>query len=210
MFELKIFSMIEWRGLYVALAVALLVTGCRAQTKVVVPTKINTPTPNAVKADSKIKFTSVYTKLDSKTCKPIGKSSGEEEEVPYLCDGYGGYKVFVSTHGVATRIYIGREIPTDTRADSWDVSTLPSFIANGATAGQTIEWRLADGEPFACIVRAEYDKSIINPDEKGAANELVVQNLKGFAPISVTIDASQNKRANEDARCAADTGYGKP
>lgn len=71
-------------------------------------------------------------------------------------------------------------------SNAWDASDLPSFIANSAGSGQTIEWRLADGEPFACIVRAEYDKSIINPDDKGVANELVIKNLKGFAPILLT------------------------
>lgn len=214
MFELKQFSKMNWRALYVALAIVLLITGCQAQTKVAVPTKDNSavaaPTSLAVKPDSKIKFTSVYSKIDSKTCKPIGKPSSEEEEVPYLCKGYKDYKVFVSTHGAATRIYIGREIPIETNTDSWDASSLPSFIANSAPEGQTIEWRLADGEPFACIVRAEYDKSVINPDETGMADELVVQNLKGFAPINVSIDASKNKRANDDARAAADAAYGKP
>jgi len=40
-------------------------------------------------------------------------------------------------------------------------------------------------------------------------NNLVVRNLKGFAPINFSIDARKNKRANAEAR-RADAGYGKP
>lgn len=173
------------------------------------PTVIIEATPiNAPEANSqKVKFTSVYTKLDSKSCRPVSKPEGEEDEVPDICDGYKNYKIFVSHHGTATRIYIGTEITKD--ADAWDASTLPEFIANGAGDGQTIEWRLADGEPFACIVRAEYDKQIINPDESGMANELIVKNLKGFAPINEAVDAKKNSRANDEARRLADAAFRK-
>ena len=193
---------------------AFLISGCKGRPNAaVIPTNslatVTATPPVSANTDSKkVKFTSVFTKLDSKTCKPIRKAESDEEEVPDICDGYKDYKIFVSHHGTATRIYIGREITAD--ADAWDASTFPMFIANGAGDGQTIEWRLADGEPFACIVRAEYDKQIINPDEKGAANEFVVKNLKGFAPIDIVIDAKKSSRANDEARGRADAGYGKP
>ncbi len=198
-----------------ALCIASSAYSCKAKPNVTALPANGSPTPiveatptNSPPTDAKkIKFTSVYTKLDSKSCRPVSKPASDEDEVPDICDGYKNYKIFVSHHGTATHIYIGTEITKD--ADAWDASTLPEFIANGAGDGQTIEWRLADGEPFACIVRAEYDKQIINPDETGAANELVVKNLKGFAPIDIVIDAKKSNRANDEARQRADAAFRK-
>ncbi|MEP6850522.1 MAG: hypothetical protein ABI999_16815, partial [Acidobacteriota bacterium] len=76
-------------------------------------------------------------------------------------------------------------------------------------SGQVIEWRLADGEPFACIVRAEYDLSIVDPEKTGRANELVVRNLKGFAPIEIAVDAIKTADANNAARNRADALFRK-
>lgn len=156
------------------------------------------------KTTSKIKFSSVYTKLNSKTCKPTYKPESDADEPPEICTGYRGYKIYIQMHGIS-RFWVGREISKD--LDSWNMSELSSFLFSGGEP--VIEWRLADGEPFACIVRAVYDKQIFDADEKGIANNLIVQNLKGFAPISVSIDATKNKSANEEARRAADAGYEK-
>jgi hypothetical protein len=211
MFEIKRLLPVNFRVLNLAVIVALLVISCQAQQKTKVSPPNNqplaTPSPFPVSHASEFKFSSAYTRLDSKTCKPLGDPKSTQDDVPYICTGYGGYKIFVSTHGVATRIYIGREITEN--ADSWDASTLPSFIANNATAGQVIEWRLANRVPFACIVRAQYDRQIFEPGKKGEENSLVVKSLKGFAPIEVLIDAQKNKRANEEARRAADAGFRK-
>jgi hypothetical protein len=213
MFETKKMFAKNLRGFFGIFTITLLIIGCHAKPpQNTVKTRSNS---NVVETKnqpddkvSKIKFSSVYTKLDSKTCKPFSKPASDEDEVSELCEGYKDYKVFINHHGTATQIYIGTGITAD--SDSWNDSDLPSFVANSAGNGQTIEWRLADGEPFACIVRAEYDKSIINPDEKGFANELVVKSLKGFTPISITIDAQKNKRANEEAQRRADAAYIKP
>lgn len=208
MFDIKRILQVNLSSIYFVFAFSFLTIGCQAQSKVeVVPTNnsaIVEPTPIQIKPTSKIKFTSVYTKLDSKTCKSKWKPESDEDEVPYFCDGYKDYKIYINTHGISN-FYIGREISEN--MELWTSLKLPSFLFSGFS--QTIEWRLADGEPFACIVRAEYDKQIFNLDEKGWANELGVQNLKGFAPISVSIDASKNKRANEEARERADAGYRK-
>ena len=196
---------------YILVVAVLLTISCQAQTKsnVVVPTNnpaAAKPTPMPAKSNSKIKFSSVYTKLNLKNCREISKPASEEDEVPYICDGYKDYKIFINTHGLA-HFFVGREISA-TDPQSWANLELPTFQFN-AGFDQTIEWRLADGEPFACIVRVEYDKQTINPDEKGIVNQLVVQNLRGFAPISETIDARKNKRANGESRRRADAGYGK-
>lgn len=195
-------------GIYLVLLIVSLISNCQAQSKMdVVPTHgppISEATPNQTTTVSKIKFSSVYTKLDSKTCKPLWKPEKEQDEPPEICEGYKGYRIYIQMHGIST-FYVGREISED--LDSWDRSALPTFLFSGGEP--TIEWRLANGEPFACIVRAEYDKRLFNPDEGGMANNLIVQNLRGFATISVSIDARKNKRANDEARERADAAYRK-
>lgn len=194
-------------SIYIISAVALLTISCQAQSKVaVVPTSNSAtvePAPDLVKPNSKIKFTSVYTKLDSKTCKPERKPENDMDEPSEFCTGYKGYKIYIQMHGIS-RFWVGREILKND--DSWRNLELPSFLLSGGEP--ILEWRLANGEPFALIVRAQYDKQLFN-DEKGWVNELGVQNLRGFAPINVSIDATKNKRANKDARAAADAGYRK-
>ncbi|MEP6851010.1 MAG: hypothetical protein ABI999_19295, partial [Acidobacteriota bacterium] len=134
------------------LALAVLSPGCQVQGANERPSIKAEPSSQlvpVVTSSPKPKFSSEYTKLDAKTCKPIRKMANQDDEVPDICTGFKDYKVFVSHHGTATRISIGRKITADPNA--WDASTVPQFVANGAGSGQVIEWRLADGEPFACI-----------------------------------------------------------
>ena len=222
MFEVKKILVRKLHSFCVVMAMVVFIVSCQAKSDLTISNNdsikilndVSTVNVNnssqvndspQIKVDSKVKFSSVYTKLDAKSCQPISKSKNEDEEIPDICRGYQGYKVFVSHHGVVTKIYIGREIGKD--VENWDASTLPSFVANNAGNGQIIEWRLANGKPFACIVRAQYDKQLINPDENGMLNELVVKNLKGFAKIDETIDAAKNSRANIEARNRADRAY---
>lgn len=73
----------------------------------------------------------------------------------------------------------------------------------------TVEWRLANGKPFACIVRVRYDLKTVNPNEEGRANEIFVRNLRGFAPINFKVDTYYNYDAADEAKIRADAGYGK-
>ncbi|HQZ98462.1 MAG TPA: hypothetical protein PLP21_19265 [Pyrinomonadaceae bacterium] len=148
-----------------------------------------------------VSFTSAFTNLGPSTCKPVG----EGEEPPEICEGYAGYKVFVSYHGAVTRIYVGKEINDD--LDSWLPSDFPSFIANQAGTGQTIEWRLANGVPFACIVREQIERGIAEPAAKGTTNVLVVKSLRGFSAFESRIDATKSLVANASAQRSADSSF---
>lgn len=205
----KLISPPNMRAVCLLLALVLLTVNCRAQSKAAIAPNANQaavkPTPAPIQPNSKVKFSSVYTKLDFKTCQPIAKAENSEDEVPLICEGYKNYKIFLGEHGANPPMYVGREISA--KMDSWNPADFPAI--NGAGTEPTVEWRLADGEPFAFIVRVRYDRAILDPDAKGKVNELAVRNLKGFAPISVSIDATKNKRANEAARRAADAAYGK-
>ena len=75
---------------------------------------------------------------------------------------------------------------------------------------KTAEWRLADGKPFALIIRMyEYGgNDQCSTAGKITGESLVVKGLKGFEHIDETVKAGPN--ANLKARELADKGYLKP
>lgn len=189
------------------LSATLFVGGCNAQSNTQgTKAERSTPPTTSPQPTRQIEFSSVYTQLDDTTCSAV-KNVIDKDEAPLICHGYGDYMIFVEEHGVFPRFYIGREISE--KLDDWSASDFPSFAQNSTGWNMVIEWRLADGEPFACIVRSKIDRSLINPDEKGLTDKFVVKNLKGFGPIEITIDASDTKNANIAARNAADSGFRK-
>jgi hypothetical protein len=76
---------------------------------------------------------------------------------------------------------------------------------------KTVEWRLADGKPFAVIMRVyEYaGDDMCSNGGKIKGESLMVQGLKGFEHIEESVDA-KTPNANVKAREIADQGYAKP
>jgi hypothetical protein len=75
---------------------------------------------------------------------------------------------------------------------------------------KTVEWRLADGKPFAVIIRMyDYGDDLCQGDNKVKGESLVVRGLKGFEQIEGAVDA-RTTNANAKARELADKGYAKP
>jgi hypothetical protein len=74
---------------------------------------------------------------------------------------------------------------------------------------KTIEWRLANGKPFAVIMRVyEYaGNDLCATNGKVTKESLVVKGLKGFE-IEETVDA-KTPNANLKAREVADKAYAK-
>jgi len=73
-----------------------------------------------------------------------------------------------------------------------------------------IEWRLANGKPFAVIFRIDKSKShqpedIWSPENK-SGESLVIKGLKGFEHIDFEVDA-KTPQANVKAREMADSAY---
>ena len=72
-----------------------------------------------------------------------------------------------------------------------------------------VEWRMADGKPFAVIMRVnKYDgvQDDTHYNGKKIGEELIVKGLKGFDQIDFTVDA-KTPNANQKARDLADQGY---
>jgi hypothetical protein len=152
-----------------------------------------------------VKFSSVYTNLD-RDCRTIRGTDGQDDASD--CRGIGGYRVYIYSAAAAMFITVrtarGDE-PVSIVTQDFD------FDQNKVK----VEWRLANGKPFAVIMRvARY----ADPTEEGTyfgkkiGEDLVVSGLKGFDEINFKIDA-RAPNANALARQAADKAYfqhGKP
>lgn len=145
------------------------------------------------------KFSSVYTGLN-KNCKTI--KGGEGQDDAYSCSGIGGYRIHIWFS--ATTQQIAAKAPKSEDMISLATESL-SFNANKAK----VEWRTANGKPFAIIMRVN---KYAEPDDahpyfgKKIGEELVVKGLQGFEKIDFKVDAKK-PNANVEARKLADNAY---
>lgn len=154
-----------------------------------------------ISAQKTTKFTSVYTNLDGKTCRFYDGKDGQDGLT--LCKGPGKYQVRI--YSSATMTHIVAELKgTD------DSYSLASVSLDFNQSKSNVEWRLANGLPFAAIFRAP---TYGEPNEFGGpgkktGEQLVVVGLKGHDDIEATIDA-KTPNANVKAREAADSKFWK-
>lgn len=128
------------------------------------------------------KFTSVYTDLE-KQCKNAFKEVGEGQDMPLVCKGYGGYKISIGYSAMYSHL----------AAETLNgKNVIPLATAEGSNYGKKVEWRLANGKPFAVIVRAN--------------DKLYVKGLRGYEKIDYDVDA-KTPNANQQARDLADKAY---
>jgi len=89
---------------------------------------------------------------------------------------------------------------------SWAVPCLRSRrVIRDDKADRILEWRLADGKPFAVILRYSTWEKKDQPRETGEF--LAVKGLFGFQSINADIDVHKEPKANAVARERADNGY---
>ena len=148
-------------------------------------------------------FSSSYTSLtkcgSGMTKKEEREAEKNGQDIPTRCKGYGGYDVYIYYSACASHFSLtkGEEnISLGSQAIDWKQ--------------KTVEWRMADGKPFAVIMR-DYEYEGDDPcSSKGKikSESLMVQGLKGFEHISESVDA-RTSNANLKARELADTGYAK-
>jgi hypothetical protein len=159
------------------------------------------------------KFTSVYTDLNRDCKSALTKKEEKEAEargsdIPERCKGYGGYYVDVGYSAAASYLSISKR-GTD---DSILLGTFPlNYIDD---KGRKLEWRMADGKPFAVIYRvsiysdeATSSTEMFDPKYK-TGESLLIKGLKGYEYIDETVDA-KTPDANARAREIADAKYRK-
>ena len=154
----------------------------------------------AQKTATATKFSSRYTNLD-KDCKTTPGENGSDGSSD--CRGVGGYRIFIWYSAAAEMI--AAELPGEENhimLDTHDIFSDYSKIK--------LEWRMADGKPFAVIMRVfKYGDEKKNENDywgKKIGEELKVIGLKGFEDIDFTVDA-KTPNANLKARELADDAY---
>ena len=160
------------------------------------------PTVGAV-APSATRFSSQYTALTKCGSGMTRKEEREAEkngsDIPTRCKGYGGYDVYISYAACASMFDLekGEErIQLGMQPVNW--------------TQKTVEWRLANGKPFAVIMRV-YDyagSDICASDGKITGSSLIVRGLKGY-DIDETVDSKSTPNPNAKARELADQAYAK-
>lgn len=143
-------------------------------------------------------FTSVYTSLAT-TCRSFDGSDGSDGYS--ICRGPGGYQVRIYYSAAATHFSAERK----GAESSFPIATASYGFDWNKTK---LEWRLANGKPFAVIIRIPKYAEPADGEYYGKVigQELVVAGLAGFESLSTAIDA-RTAGANALAREAADSAY---
>ncbi len=153
----------------------------------------------AASAQRKPKFTSTYTSLGV-GCKVLKGGDGQDDAK--LCKGPGGYQVRVYASAEATFINAEKK-GTD------ESSPIVNVGLDFNESKVKLEWRLANGKPFAVIIRVPiYDGRTDDKPGMGKVigEELSVSGIGQYEFISESIDV-KTRNANIKARAAADKGY---
>lgn len=167
----------------------------------------NVASPQATKgAGSGPKFESAYTDLAT-DCKaaPSEGEVVEGQDIPQRCKGYGGYSASVGYSAFLT--FVGVE------TEDGETSIALGPGKGVELPGAKLEWRLADGKPFAVILRYSFYKEDSRAgespfrDSNKIGEALIVKGLKGYEQrINFEVDA-KTPNANEKAREMADSAY---
>ena len=143
-----------------------------------------------------VKFSSVYTNLKTQ-CKDKFKSVGAGQDMPFVCKGYGGYKLNVD-FSAAYESYSVENAKTT-------IELFHHFI--GRVPAKQVEWRMANGKPFAVIIRINKYKdesadAAMNP--KKIAEVFIIKGLAGYKHINLAVNA-KSPNAILKARKLADS-----
>jgi len=152
------------------------------------------------------KFSSLYTDLKTECRAAFKQKRGAEngQDMPLKCKGFGGYEVRIDYSATSSNL---RVQPVGDQSDQ-SISLGMQPIDYDQT--RKMEWRLANGKPFAVIYRViksktEQPEEMWRPENK-AGEFLLVKGLKGFEQIDLELDA-KTANANVKAREMADAAY---
>ena len=145
-------------------------------------------------------FSSSYTSTAPKDCRTIGKP--RDVSTKQVCPGKSGLVVLISEDDLRQTVSVGPNhvaAAKEPAAETW-------FAPFNSTAN-TVEWRAADGRPFAIIQRWLIADNN-DPDKTGNPTSKPMLAVTRLPPGPVChvayIDGQANRNANELARQAAD------
>jgi hypothetical protein len=152
------------------------------------------------------KFSSAYTDLKTQ-CKSIAEGEAQGDDMPLRCKGFGGYEIRIDFSAASSHLRL--QPLGDKTEDSIELAEQPLNY----DAKRKVEWRLADGKPFAVIFRVDKSKEGVDPSEmwrpeNKTGESLHVKGLKGYEQVDFEVDA-KTPNANVKARELADNAYMK-
>jgi len=155
------------------------------------------------------RFSSQYTDLKTGCREAIKLKKGEEfnGDMPLKCRGYGGYEIDVGYSAMSSQFSI-KHLASDEDVVVSSMQPLDYDLK------RKVEWRFANGKPFAVIFRIDVTKGSsadgidMWSKENKTGEALVVKGLKGFEHIDFEVDA-KTPNANAKAREMADAAYAK-
>jgi hypothetical protein len=151
-------------------------------------------------------FSSHYTNIQ-KECKDAetGKYDAGARDILGTCPAFHDYQATINWSAANGCLFIQRLGPPRDQDDT----ALPAIACDrgAAITERMLEWRSANGQPFAVIVRhSDWDERD-SAHPKNVGQRLVVRGLTGFESINTSVDTRKEPRANEIARARADDGY---
>jgi hypothetical protein len=153
------------------------------------------------------KFSSAYTDL-ARDCINALKTVGEGQDMPLKCKGYGNYYVYIYYSALASHIGI-----KTVKGDDF-IYLSPEKLDFSDKKDNKLEWRLANGKPFAVILKvARYNDAVQesgeNPyeDKYKIGDVVLVKGLKGYGTIDFQVDPGSAPEAMRQARERADSAY---
>ena len=123
--------------------------------------------------NSSTKFTSIYTDL-KKDCRDKFSDADDEHDMPVICKGPGGYRIDVEFSACCEHMQV------ENRKDFLLLFPQQRF---STFTKRKMEWRLANGKPFAIIYRIDKYKGDISYLPEKIGEVLIVKGLQGFANI---------------------------
>lgn len=144
-----------------------------------------------------VKFSSSYTDLKAHCAE---QESQEGSHVSYFCKGPGNYQIHY--FDTATTLEFSAET-----LDREKNTRLASQSLTYPNENSKIEWRLANGKPFAVIMPVfehKRENGLIKYPAEITSEKIVVKGLEGFKRIDYLLEG---KGANARARILADNDY---
>jgi hypothetical protein len=145
---------------------------------------------------------SSYTSTAPKHCRVTSAGNGVDDSTVRICPGKAGYVVLISEDDLRETVSVGRNrrgAAREPAAQTW-------FGPFNSTT-DTVEWRAANGKPFAIIQRWHIADNI-DQDKDGRPIAKPMLAVTRLAPGPVChvayVDVQANPNANELARKAAD------
>jgi hypothetical protein len=147
-------------------------------------------------------FSSFYTSTAPKDCRVVSAQTGVDDSTIRTCPGKAGLVVVISEDDLRETVSVGRN-----RAAADREPAAQSRFGPFNSTTHTVEWRAANGKPFAIIQRwhiADND----DPDKQGRPTSKPMLAVTRLPPGGVChvayVDAQANANPNELARKAAD------